>query len=425
MTEEFTTLTKNNTWSLVPSTNAPNVVGCKWVFRVKYKVDGSLDRLKARLVAKGFNQRPGIDYVETFSPVVKPATIRLLLSLAISHGWSLRQLDINNAFLQGTLSKEVYMAQPPGFIHPFYQDHVCKLNKAIYGLTQASRAWYDELRHYLLSQGFKPTISDPSLFHFSSTTDPIYLIVYVYDIIITGPNPTLINKFIHNLASCVSLKDLGPLSYFLGVEVIPHPDGLFLSQSKYINDIFQRAHMLNSKPASTLITTNSPLKLNHGIPLSNPTSFRGIVEALQYLSMTRPDVAFVVNKLSQFMHAPTDIHWQALKRVLRCLPGTIGQGILFRRKSLVLLHAFIDADWAGDKVNFHSTSGYIVYMGSNPIAWSSKRQKTLARSFTEVEFRAVAATTTEIDWLKSLMSELGYTSTNTPTIFCDNLSASQ
>lgn len=222
MQEEFDALTCNNTWSLVPSSQAQNLVGCKWVYRTKYKPNGSVDRLKARLVAKGFHQRPGIDYRETFSPVLKPATLRLILSLAVSNAWPLRQLDINNAFLQGTLHEDVYISQPPGFVDPSNPTHVCKLNKALYGLRQASRAWYDELKTYLISLGFKSTISDSSLFILKHNTFLILVLVYVDDIIVTGSSPKHISTFISYLASKFSLKDLGSLSYFLGVEVIPH-----------------------------------------------------------------------------------------------------------------------------------------------------------------------------------------------------------
>lgn len=140
MQEEYDALARNQTWSLVPSSQAPNLVGCKWVYQTKYKPDGCIDRLKAQLVAKGFNQSPDIDYRETFSPVLKPATLRLILSLAISQNWPLRQLDINNTFLQGHLQEDVFMSQPPGFVNPSFPNHVCKLHKALYGLKQASRA---------------------------------------------------------------------------------------------------------------------------------------------------------------------------------------------------------------------------------------------------------------------------------------------
>lgn len=188
MQTEYDALINNNTWTLVPHDSAPNLIGCKWVYRTKYKPDGSLDRLKARLVAKGFHQRPGLHYGETFSPVLKPTSLRLVLSLATSQNWCLRQLDVNNAFLQGHLTESVYMSQPPGFIDSTFPDHVCKLNKAIYGLCQASRSWYHELKSYLLYLNFKPTISDSSLFVYQSTSSPIYTLVYVDDIIIIGPN---------------------------------------------------------------------------------------------------------------------------------------------------------------------------------------------------------------------------------------------
>lgn len=230
MQNEFNTLERNDTWSLVPPSEASKLVGCKWVYPTEYKPDGSIDRLKPRLVAKGFHQRPDIDYRETFSPVLKPATLRLILSLAISQKWSLRQLDINNAFLQGRLHENVYMSQPPSFFNPSLPHHVCKLNKAIYGLRQASRAWYNELKSYLISLGFKPTISDTSLFILKSDSFFIIVLVYVDDIIVTGPSPTHLSNFITRLATKFSLKDLGSLSYFLGVEVIPHTHGVLLSQ---------------------------------------------------------------------------------------------------------------------------------------------------------------------------------------------------
>lgn len=182
------------------------------------------------------------------------------------------------------------MSQPPGFVDPSFPHHVCKLNKAIYGLRQASRAWYDELKSFLLSSHFKPTISDPSLFVNHSTTSPIYILVYVDDIIITGPNSHLINSFITSLAKRFSLKDLGNLSYFLGVEVLPHTNGLFLSQSKYIHDLLTKANMSDCKPASTPMTTSNHLTTTDGTPLQSPTDYRSFVGALQYLSLTRPDV---------------------------------------------------------------------------------------------------------------------------------------
>ncbi|RVW71213.1 Retrovirus-related Pol polyprotein from transposon RE2 [Vitis vinifera] len=317
--------------------------------------DALLHRYKARLVAKGFHQHPGIDYSETFSLVIKPTTVRLVLNLAVSQGWSLRQLDVNNAFLQGTLTEDVFMSQPPSFIDRDHPHHVCKLRKAIYGLKQAPRAWYHELRQFLLQFGFINSIADTSLFIFNNRGTILYLLVYVDDIIITGNNVEAAQTFIQQLSQRFSLKDLGPLIYFLGVEVTSHTNGLFLNQRKYIADLLNRTHMTEAKSAPTPLATSPILTLQSGTPLSNPTEYRTVVGSLQYLSLTRPDIAYTVNKLSQFMHQPTSDHWNAVKRLLRYLCGTLDHDITLRRTSPLALHAFSDSDWAV----FHSRMKHV------------------------------------------------------------------
>ena len=190
MDEEFSALQRQNTWSLVPATPSINLVGRKWVYKLKLHSDGSIARYKAHLVAKGFHQQPGIDYIETFSPVVKLATIRLILTIAVSFRWSLRQFDISNAFLHGFLKEEVFMQQPPGYVDSHFPSHVCKLHKSLYGLKQDPRAWFDRFTSQLLHLGFVASLADPSLFiyHYDHTT--IYLLLYVDDIIITGNDST-------------------------------------------------------------------------------------------------------------------------------------------------------------------------------------------------------------------------------------------
>ena len=229
MHEELHALAKNGTWDLVPRESHHNVVSCKWVFRIKRNPDGSVARYKARLVAKGFNQRPGLDYTDTFSPVIKPTTIRVVLSIAISSGWPINQLDVNNAFLHGHLDEEVFMSQPPGFIDPSRPHHVCRLHKSLYGLKQAPRAWFTELKNFILSQGFVNCHSDSSLFVYTNKSIRVYFLVYVDDLLITCNSMTLIRHVITALSHKFSIKDLGPLNFFLGVEVIPTSNGLFLS----------------------------------------------------------------------------------------------------------------------------------------------------------------------------------------------------
>jgi len=309
MSEEYDALVRNGTWELVSPDGITNLVGCMWVYRIKRNSDGSINRFKARLIAKGFHQHPGVDYHDTSSPVVKPITVCLVLSLAVSHGWSLKQLDINNAFLQGCLSETMFMAQPPGFVDQDKPSFICKLHKAIYGLKQAPRVWYYELRHFLLASRFRNSHSNTSLFIFHSAPHVLYLLVYVDDIIVTGSNDTVLSQFVSSLAKRFSRKDLGDLSYFLGVEVISHKHGLLLSQRRYITDLLTRLHMHEAKPVLTpLPSSASAISLKLGSLIPDPTIYREVVGSLQYLSLTRPDVSFAVNKLSQFMHSPTDTH---------------------------------------------------------------------------------------------------------------------
>jgi hypothetical protein len=227
---EFNALLQNQTWSLVAKQPFQNLVGCKWVFKLKRKADGSIERHNACLVAKGFHQQAGVDFGETYSPVVKPTTIRTVLSLAFLAGWSLKQIDIQNAFLHGFLSEDVYMVQPPGFLHPSFPNHVCKLQRAIYGLKQAPRAWFSRLSNKLIQIGFVGSKVDTSLFIYRTKTVTIYLLIYVDDIIITASDPVAITELLKLLSVDFAVKELGDLHYFLGVEVNKVAAGLLLSQ---------------------------------------------------------------------------------------------------------------------------------------------------------------------------------------------------
>ena len=224
-----------------------NIIGCKWVSRTKYKQNGCLIKYKARLVAKGFHQTPGVDFQETFSPVIKASTMRIIFTLAVSYGWDIQQIDINNAFLNGDLKEAVFMEQPPGFIDDCQPHHVCQLRKALYGLKQAPRAWFHKLKGALIEWGFHSSSSDVSFFIKRSGTDVIFLLVYVDDILITGSNESHIKTTISALNSKFALKDLGAVNYFLGFEAYRDASGIYLTQTKYIHDLLSRTSMLNSK----------------------------------------------------------------------------------------------------------------------------------------------------------------------------------
>lgn len=416
---------REGTWDLVPPNAAYNVLGCKWVFTIKYNADGSVDRFKARLVAKGFHQQPGLDFHETFSPVIKHATVRFVLGVAVAKNWPLRQLDVNHAFLQGHLHDEVYMIQPPGFVYKDKPGYVCRLKKALYGLKQALRAWYNELKQFLLSVGFTTSLGDTSLFTFKTGSNFVYMLIYVDDIIVTGSSTSLVNEVIKTLSTRFALKDHGDLSYFLGLEAHRDKSGLRLTQQRYIINLLKRTKMENSKPVATPMCSSQVLTATLGTPMTDPTLYRATVGSLQYLGLTRPDISFAVNHLSQYMQQPTTVHWEAVKRVLRYLAGTITVGIFFSSSTPMTLHAFSDADWAGNKDDYTSTGAYIVYLGKQPISWASRKQKSVARSTTEAEYRSVADTAAELRWVLSLAKELGVPITGLPTIFCDNIGATQ
>lgn len=350
-------------------------------------------------------------------------TIRIVLTLAVRQGWSLHQLDVNNAFLQGMLKEEVFMLQPPGFINKNFHVHICRLKKALYGLKQAPRGWYTELQVFLLSLGFVNSTVDASLFIHHKLGVTLYLLVYVDDIIVTGSSPAEVSTLIGTLVARFSLKDLGCLNYFLGVEVIPSTTGIFLSQRKYITDLLHKSVMIDMKPTSTPMSATYKLLKDSGNLLPSPTEYRALIGSLQYLSLTRPNIAFNTNNLAQFMQNPRTTHWTALKRVLRYLAGSCDKGVFISATAPLNFHAYSDPDWAGDKDDYISTTGYLLYPGSTPISWSSRKQCSVARSSTEVEYKALADTTSELLWVLSLLTELGHTPTVNPVIYCDNLGA--
>jgi hypothetical protein len=247
MTSEFNALLQNGTWTLVPKEPHMNLDGCKWIYKLKRKSDGTVDRHKARLVAKGFYQQPGIDYGDTFSPVVKPTTIRTVLSIAVSSNWSIKQLDVTNAFLHGFFKEAVYMIQPPGFVHPSYPNHVCHLRKSLYGLKQDPRACFSRLSTRLMELGFKGSQADISLFIYGQVASTIFILIYVDDILVTSPDSTLIDRLITKLQGDFPIKDLGTINYFLGVEVLHDKHGIFLSQRRYILDLLKKSNMLSAR----------------------------------------------------------------------------------------------------------------------------------------------------------------------------------
>uniref|UniRef100_A0A2N9I636 Integrase catalytic domain-containing protein n=1 Tax=Fagus sylvatica TaxID=28930 RepID=A0A2N9I636_FAGSY len=424
MVEEMEALQKNSTWKLVELPKDKKTVGCKWVFTVKHKADGSIERFKARLVAKGYTQTYGIDYQETFAPVAKINTIRVLLSLAANLEWPLQQFDVKNAFLHGDLEEEVYMDFPPGFSTSSESGKVCRLRKSLYGLKQSPRAWFGRFTHSMRKYGYHQSQSDHTLFLKHSNEGKVTaLIVYVDDIVVTGNDIMEMGKLKTYLAKEFEIKDLGTLRYFLGIEVARSKEGIFVSQRKYVLDLLVETGMLACKPIDTPIEQNHRLGEDVDDTPVDRERYQKLVGKLIYLSHTRPDIAFAVSVVSQFMHAPCEKHMEAVYRILRYLKSAPGKGLMLYKNGHLEVEGYTDADWAGSITDRRSTSGYCTFVGGNLVTWRSKKQSVVARSSAEAEFRAMAHGICEMLWLKAMLKELGVHSKDPMKLYCDNKAA--
>nr|KYP32235.1 hypothetical protein KK1_047128 [Cajanus cajan] len=316
------------------------------------------------------------------------------------------------------------MSQPPGF-ESSDKNLVCKLHKAIYGLKQAPHAWFDKLKATLFQLNFQISKCDPSLFVYSHDNNVIYILVYVDDIIITGNNSSVLKNIISQLNSAFSLKNLGRLDYFLGIEVKSNSDGsLTLTQSKYIRDLLNRTNMEDSNPISSPMISGCKLSKRGSKNFLDVSLYRSVVGALQYATITRPEISFSVNKVCQFMSNPLEQHWSVVQRILCYLKGTVFLGLHLQpapSNSPLSIQAYCDVDWASNPDDRRSTSGASIFVGPNLISWWSKKQTVVVRSSTEVEYRSLALATTKVMWIQTLLSEL-HVSHHTPIVYYDNMS---
>ncbi|KAG7656784.1 Retrotransposon Copia-like N-terminal [Arabidopsis suecica] len=340
----------------------------------------------------------GVDYLETFSPVVRTATIRLVLDVATTKSWPLKQLDVSNAFLHGELHEPVFMYQPTSFVDSQKPNHVCRLTKALYGLKQAPRAWFDTFSNFLLDLGFVCSKSDPSLFVCLQDGKTLYLLLYVDDILLTGSDQSLLEDLLKALNNRFSMKDLA-----------------------YASEILHQAGMSDCNPMPTPL----PQQLTNinSEPFEEQTYFRSLPGKLQYLFITRPDIQYAVNFICQRMHFPTVSDFGLLKRILRYIKGTLGMGLPIKRNSELAVSGYSDSDWAGCKSTRRSTTGFCILLGSNLISWSAKRQPTVSNSSTEAEYRALTFAAREITWISLLLRDLGVSQYRPTQVFYDNLSA--
>jgi histone deacetylase 1/2 len=302
---------------------------------------------------------------------------------------------------------------------------VCKLDRALYGLKQAPRAWYSRLSAKLVALGFKRSKADTSLFFYSKGGITMFVLVYVDDIIVASSTENATTALLKDLKEDFALKDLGELHYFLGIEVSKVCNGIILTQDKYASDLLKKVGMSDCKPVSTPLSTSEKLSLHEGTLLGDrdATHYRSVVGALQYLTLTRPDIAFSVNKVCQFLHAPTTVHWEAVKRILKYVKQCTKLGLKIYKSPSTLVSAFSDADWAGNIDDRKSTGGFAVFLGTNLVSWSSRKQPTVSRSSTESEYKAIANATAEVMWVQILLKEIGVYSPRAAKLWCDNLGA--
>jgi transposase InsO family protein len=413
MKAEIDALETNHTWQLTSLPPNKKAIGCKWVYKVKLKADGSLERYKARLVAKGYTQSEGLDYYETFSPVAKLTTVRCLLAVAAAKNWHLHQLDVNNAFLHGELDEEVYMELPLGF-GTKGGSQVCRLTKSLYGLKQASRQWFSKFSSTLLQLGFIQSKSDYSLFTRLKGSVFIALLVYVDDIVLAGNDSEALSSFTHLLNQKFKLKDLGDLKFFLGLEIARNSSGISLCQRKYALDILEDSGLLACKPSKLPMDPNLRLSQHDGLLLDDPTVYRRLVGRLLYLSLTRPDLVYSIQVLSQFMSQPRQPHLDAAHKVLHYIKSA---------PSDFKLKAFCDADWAACPDTRKSVTGFCLFLGDSLISWKSKKQQTISRSSAEAEYRAMAVACCELMWITSLLSDFQVCLSHSALLFCDSKAA--
>ncbi|GJY70919.1 ribonuclease H-like domain-containing protein [Tanacetum coccineum] len=358
------------------------MVRSMWLFKHKFYADETLSRYKACLVANGNSHQLGVDFDETFSLVVKPATIRMVFSLVVS-------LDVKNTFLNGDLSETVYMHQPPGFVDSRFPNHVCHLQRSLYGLKQAPRAWFHRFAGYATRAGFYHSRCDSSLFICRQGSQVAYLLIYVDDIILTASSLALLHQIIDSLHNEFDMTDLGALNYFLGISADRNFIGLFLSQRKYALQLLECAHMVYCNPSRKPVDTESKLG-SEGVPVQDPIYIAVLQGGYTYLVICSRDCGL----------------WSPV--------------ICFRYHFFV---GYTDADWAGCPSTRRSTSGYCVFLGNNLLSWSAKRQHTISRSSAEAEYRGVANVVAETAWLRNLLRELHSPLSTATLVYCDNVSA--
>ncbi|GJU06156.1 putative ribonuclease H-like domain-containing protein [Tanacetum coccineum] len=420
MQEEMQQFINQQVWKLVPLPDGKHAIGTKWILKNKRDARGIVVRNKARLVAQGHRQEEGIDYDEVFAPVARIEAIRLFLAFASYMGFLVYQLDVKSAFLYGEIEEEVYVTQPKGFEDPYFPKHVYKVVKALYGLHQAPRAWYERLSAFLLQHNRRGTV-DKTLFITKDSRDILLVQVYVDDIIFGSTNKAWCAEFEVLMKGEFEMSVMGEMSFFLGLQVKQLPDGIFISQDKYVKDMLTKFDMESVRTATTPYEAAKTKLKDETDPPVNVHLYRSMIGSLMYLTASRPDIMFAVSACSRHQVTPLTSHLNAVKKIFKYLKGQPKLGLWYPKDSPFQLEAYSDSDYAGSHGDRKSTTGGCQFLGRRLISWQCKKQTIVATSSTEAEYVAAASCCAQVLWIQNQLLDYGFNFMNTK-IFIDNQS---
>ncbi|KAK8957726.1 hypothetical protein KSP39_PZI001286 [Platanthera zijinensis] len=431
MKSEIQSMYDNQVWNLVDLPDGKKSIPCKWIFKRKMDMNGNMTTYKARLVAKGFSQVQGIDYDETFSPVVMFKTIRIMLAIAAFHDYEIWQLDVKTAFLNGKLDEDVFMKQPQGFEDPQNNGKVCKLQRAIYGLKQASRSWNKRFDEEVKTLEFIQSKEEPCVYKKVSGSHVIFLILYVDDILLMGNDLSLMEQTRNSLKMIFSMKDMGEAQYILGIKIYRDRSRrlIGLTQSVYIDKILERFQMENSKKGNVPMTTSTQLgksqcAMSHkDIEYMMNVPYASAIGSIMYdMICTRPDVAYALSMTSRHQASPGPNHWTAVKNILRYLKRTKNKFLVFGGHKELRVEGYTDASFMTDPDDRRSQSGFVFLLNGGAVSWRSWKQSTTADSTTAAEVMAAAEASKEAVWIKKFLEELGVVASSGEPLrlFCDN-----
>lgn len=422
--EELKAHDEKGTWQVVPIPEGIKPVTSRWVNSDKYGPDGQLIKHKSRLVARGFQQEEGIDFEETFASVVKPASTRILLALAAILSWPIHQGDVKTVFLNSNLDKPVYMRPPKDIKLP--RGFCLMVIRALYGLKQSPRAWYQKLRDTLISWSWRVSAYDPCVFINDSTG--LILEVHVDDINVMGKHLQAILEFKTQISQTFPMTDEGECSWYLGMHVEQQPGEIRIHQKQYIDQIVTKYGFSQAAPVKTPLDKDIKLAKqdNYTAHPKFRTEYQSKVGSLNFASnQTRPDIAFATGYVARYASNPNQTHMDAVDRIFAYLKSDTGKGITYSGKRGLQLMGFVDSDFAGCEDSRRSTTGWVFTLAGGPVSWSSQRQKTVATSTMDAEYIAGAEAAKEAVWIRNFINDLRIPGVHIDTVplYIDNNSA--